>query len=292
MQLGETGVHGDRVRGRKSALSLLIGLSIILGGCNSTDALVPPLDVGVSSNSTPLTQTDLDRASANADQYASRQHARAPTPDYSSNSYQPSYNAQNTLDAQAEALQSQDRAPQQQLSSRLYQQPAPGSGPQQNQMLPAPVQPDSDQTAVSLAEQEAIAPQPDQTVNLAPPGRPGTIRFLPIIGAPVSAVTPLSRELGSAARSSGLTILPSADENASNILKGYLSAFEDGDNVNIVYVWDILDSAGNRLHRLQGQQSAPKDGNDPWASASTEVMQEIARKTIADYSQWKNDHKN
>ena len=38
-----------------------------------------------------------------------------------------------------------------------------------------------------------------------------TIRFLPIIGAPVEAVTPLSKRLGAEARTNGLTVIAFAD---------------------------------------------------------------------------------
>jgi hypothetical protein len=271
-------------------------MATALAGCNSTDALIPQVDVGVTTQSTPLTQRDLDRAASDSDQYANYRSA----PSQQSNSYQAqssNYPPQNTLEAQAQALQSD----QPRLSTRLYQQMPAGSEPQQSQMLPAPVQSDEqDRTGQSEQPmdmqqpvQQAVQPQPQtQQASVAPQGAKGTIRFLPIIGAPLAAVTPLSRELGNSARSSGLTILSSSDTAAENILKGYLSAFEDGDNVNVVYVWDVLDGSGNRLHRLQGQQSAPKQGSDPWASANPQLMQEIAKTSIASYIQWKSDHGN
>lgn len=142
---------------------------------------------------------------------------------------------------------------------------------------------------------QAVARQPgqpvpaearQQTAALAPSGS-GSIRFLPIIGAPVQAVTPLSRQLGAEARSKGLTILPSADTSANNILKGYLSAFADGGKVTIVYVWDILDANGARLHRLQGQETVASRGGDPWSAVTDSVMQKIAARTLDDYQAWR-----
>ncbi|MGG2478144.1 hypothetical protein ACNVD4_22470, partial [Rhizobium sp. BR5] len=118
-----------------------------------------------------------------------------------------------------------------------------------------------------------------------------SIRFLPIIGAPVQAVTPLSRQLGAEARAKGLTIRASNDNSAENILKGYFSAFADGGKVNIVYVWDILDANGTRLHRLQGQEAVAAKGSDPWAAATDRVMQDIAAKTLSEYASWKQSHR-
>lgn len=238
----------------------------------------------MTTQSTPLTQQDLDRASSNADQYARNHTRQQPTAAQQSSSYQQSYPPpQNTLEAQAQALQSGQQQPQQQLSTRLYQQQPEGSQPAQSQILPA---------AVAQQPPAQMQQPAQQETQVAARGESGTIRFLPIIGAPMAAVKPLSQELGTAARSSGLTILPSSDRAADNILKGYLSAFEDGNNVNVVYVWDVLDSAGNRLHRLQGQQSARKTGRDPWDAANAPLMQEIARATISNYVEWKRNHGN
>ncbi len=115
----------------------------------------------------------------------------------------------------------------------------------------------------------------------------GAIRFLPIIGAPVQAVTPLSRQLGAQARANGLTIRPSGDTGTEQILKGYFSAFADEGKVTVIYVWDVLDGTGNRLHRMQGQAVVPAKGSDPWAAVPASTMEEIAVKTIQDYLSWR-----
>lgn len=120
-----------------------------------------------------------------------------------------------------------------------------------------------------------------------------------MIGAPVEAVTPLSRRLGSDARASGLVIRPSNDASAEEILKGYFSAFEGngpkGRQVTIVYVWDVLDQTGNRLNRMQGQEVVPVRSatreSDPWAAVPAATMELIAAKTISDYLNWRDSRR-
>lgn len=217
-------------------------IALLLSACNTTDALTPQVDVGHgNTQSTPVTQGDLDQMAAAAD----RGPAGAPT-------QVPAYAPQNTRQAQAQAM----------TGGVQYGQPI-----QQQQTTQAPVR--------------------NQTASLPAASASGTIRFLPIIGAPVQAVTPLSRQLGAEARAKGLTIRPSGDTTAENILKGYLSAFADGSNITIVYVWDVLDANGARLHRLQGQETVPARGSDPWAAASDSTMQKIAVRTLNDYQSWK-----
>ena len=227
-------------------------MMLALSGCNTTEALTPQVDVGHNaSQSTPVTQGDLDQMAAAAD--------RAPTGAPATATSVPAYAPQNSLQAQAQALS----------NGSQYGEPL-----RQNQTATQP----------PAAAQPAAA---QQTALLAPASSANSIRFLPIIGAPVQAVTPLSRQLGAEARAKGLTIRASNDNSAENILKGYFSAFADGAKVNVVYVWDILDANGVRLHRLQGQETVAAKGSDPWAAVTDRVMQDIAAKTLNDYSSWK-----
>ncbi|MCZ7933788.1 hypothetical protein O9X90_15850 [Agrobacterium leguminum] len=227
-------------------------MMLALSGCNTTEALTPQVDVGHNaSQSTPVTQGDLDQMAAAAD--------RAPMGAPATATSVPAYAPQNSLQAQAQALS----------NGSQYGEPL-----RQNQTAAQP----------PAAAQPAPA---QQTASLAPASSANSIRFLPIIGAPVQAVTPLSRQLGAEARAKGLTIRASNDNSAENILKGYFSAFADGAKVNVIYVWDILDANGVRLHRLQGQETVAAKGSDPWAAVTDRVMQDIAAKTLNDYSSWK-----
>lgn len=248
-----------RSRPHTSAPAAIILLCLALASCNRTDALIPPMDIGVTGSTSPMTQSDLDRASQVADAYQA-----APQTSYNN----PVYSApQNTLQAQAKSLN----------DGAQYAEPA-------QQTLKAP------QETYSKASDETSAPI-TETASLSTTQANGSVRFMPIIGAPVNAVTPLSRQLGAEARDRGITIRASNDTNTDNILKGYLSAFEDGDKVNIVYVWDILDNEGARLHRLQGQKSVASKGGDPWSSVNDAVMQAIANSTMNDYIVWKQANK-
>jgi hypothetical protein len=114
------------------------------------------------------------------------------------------------------------------------------------------------------------------------------LQFAPIIGAPVEKVTPLSRELTAAAKAKGLTIVPSADTNPSQILKGYFSLLNESGKVTVVYVFDVLDNSGNRLHRIQGQEStAASSATASWESVPDALMTKIADATIAGFVAWR-----
>ncbi|OWV70094.1 hypothetical protein ATY77_18810 [Rhizobium sp. R634] len=249
-----------------------------LTACNTTDALTPQVDIGDSSGparSSPVTQTEAESlAGARQPAFAAntRQSGYHPAYDQTQRTYQPGSGAPpTTMQEQADAL------------SRNGSSPA-ASAPIEEQSLPPPTS--GGEPAVPPAEPQ----QPQQTAALDPGGssaRGNTVRFLPIIGAPVQAVTPLSRQLGAEARSHGLSIKSSNDASSDYILKGYLSAFSDDGKVTVVYVWDILDNGGARLHRIQGQESVPTAAADPWAGVPASVMQQIGSKTIAEFTSWR-----
>ncbi|MFB9948074.1 hypothetical protein ACFFP0_04395 [Rhizobium puerariae] len=237
-------------------------LAVALSSCNTTEALTPQANVGGGSGtaSAPVTQADTERMarSAQPETYGARQGGYRTGP-------------QNTLEAQARALETGSSV------SPASSGPAPQWNGQGQQQAAQPPQ-----------EQPPATAAPSQQASLPPSGASGgTVRFLPIIGAPVQAVTPLSRQLGAQARAGGLTIRPSGDTSTENILKGYFSAFVDGNKVTVIYVWDILDNSGARLHRMQGQESVPAKGSDPWAAVPASTMEAIAGKTIQDYLSWR-----
>jgi hypothetical protein len=260
----------------------------LLSACNTTDALTPLVDIGDTSGSvrsSPVTQRDVERMAGTAP----RRQAFASEPPqgtYQQGGYHPAYIKQGyrqgtgtpptTMEAQALALDGDARPPAASapIKGKTLSEPVSNAEAEEQDMLEQPArQQPAQQSQTAMLNQGT--------------SRGATVRFLPIIGAPVQAVTPLSRQLGAEARSHGLSIKSSNDNSSSYILKGYLSAFSDSGKVTVVYVWDVLDNSGSRLHRIQGQESVPSAAQDPWAAVPASVMQQIASKTITEFSSWR-----
>lgn len=224
----------------------------LLAGCNTPETLTPQAEIPNAGDSAQQ-EVATDRRTVRNE---TADNTAQPV-EVASNTYPP----QNTLEAQAAALE-------------------------RGEPNPSLTKPDENATLGANLYKTNPAVKPVNSLYAASASK-DSIRFLPIIGAPVAAVTPLSRELGNSARSNGLTIKRSTDETAEHVLKGYLSAFSDGKKVTVVYVWDVLDNAGARLHRIQGQEAVGAKGSDAWSSVPPEVMQQIGTSTIAEYLRWK-----
>ena len=279
------------------AILTVAGFCLALSACNTTDALTPPEAIG-DVGSSPVTQGDVERmatAPQRRQTYPGTQDSYGYQQQTSQQAYQPqSYGGGGSLDDQASALRSNGTNP---YASRPLDDGRTASiAPADTQTSQTDEQSEADRRLSEEPQQQpqqqaADDQQPEQQQASLPPaaGAGGnSIRFLPIIGAPVEAVTPLSRQLGADARSLGLTIKSSSDASAGYILKGYLSAFEDGPQISVTYVWDVLDNSGNRLHRIQGAESAPLKRGDPWTAVPPAVMQKIASKTMSEFNSWRN----
>lgn len=139
----------------------------------------------------------------------------------------------------------------------------------------------------------AVDSQGPQFPNLTPASpasasAPVRLQFAPIIGAPVEEVTPLSRRLTMRAKEKKLDIFPQSEKNITHVLKGYFSLLNENGKVTVVYVFDVIDTAGNRLTRIQGQESvAASSATASWESVPATVMEKIADRTIDDFAAWR-----
>ncbi|RWC96174.1 MAG: hypothetical protein E5V58_12920 [Mesorhizobium sp.] len=113
------------------------------------------------------------------------------------------------------------------------------------------------------------------------------LQVAPIVGASVESAAPLTAELQTRARQRGITLAGSTDQTATHVLKGYFSAISEGSDTTVIYVWDIYDPSGNRLHRINGEQKAPSvKGGDGWTAVAPATMQGIADQTIDQFAAW------
>jgi len=111
------------------------------------------------------------------------------------------------------------------------------------------------------------------------------LHFDPIVGATVDVATPLTERLAARARARGITLTGSADSSTTHVMKGYFSTISEGQQTTVLYVWDVYDPSGSRLHRINGKQEAGGKG-EGWNAVSASAMQAIADDTISQLVAW------
>lgn len=112
------------------------------------------------------------------------------------------------------------------------------------------------------------------------------IAVLPLEGAPQTAMTSLSRSLKNYASNRGLNLQVNSRSGATYQVKGYFSALNDGSGTLLVYVWDVLDQSGRRVHRINGQERSGTSRSDPWLAITDNELGRVADRTAAGLKAW------
>ena len=138
----------------------------------------------------------------------------------------------------------------------------------------------SDPAAVSAA---AAAPARGQAAAIRTSAK---VQFAPVIGTSPGSVNPLASRLMARAAQRGIAVSQTGDATTTHVIKGYFSAFTEQRETTVIYVWDVLDPAGHRLHRIQGQQKVAAAQGEGWNSVTPQTMEAIADRTIDDLATW------
>ncbi len=146
--------------------------------------------------------------------------------------------------------------------------PAPAASPAFPLATPAPGQPGASAGDVAAITTDA------------------RVQFAPVVGAPANAATPLAGRLSARAGAHGIALVGTGDSSATLVMKGYFSAISDSGQTTVIYVWDVTDPAGTRVHRIQGQAKAPSSGADGWDDVRPATMESIADETIDRLATW------
>ncbi len=126
----------------------------------------------------------------------------------------------------------------------------------------------------------AIPPQNSAAVTSA------RVHIAPIVGTSVTAASSLSDRLAARASQRGIRMIGASDQTATHMLKGYFTPLVEGKETTVIYVWDVYDPSGNRIHRISGQQKSPSAGGFGWDAVPAASMQAIGDATINQLATW------
>lgn len=113
--------------------------------------------------------------------------------------------------------------------------------------------------------------------------------FATVDGAPIAILREMSTALNRAATAKKLSVVPIGDAARTYEVRGYLSAIGDTNGTTLVYVWDVVDMRGARLHRVSGQVAGRAASGDPWSGITSETVAAAAARTITAFDDWVND---
>jgi hypothetical protein len=132
------------------------------------------------------------------------------------------------------------------------------------------------------------APEPAQ-VRVAE-GKPvaQVVAFRAPLGPPDDVGAELTRQLDQTAAEQSVALIVDGAGRADHMLRGYVTAMRRGPQVNVTWLWDVLDTSGKRLTRISGDEmlKGSVNANQPWSAVTPAVSRVIAQRTMAQYLQW------
>ncbi|WP_029076365.1 hypothetical protein [Kaistia adipata] len=141
----------------------------------------------------------------------------------------------------------------------------------------------------TLSTSQPAAPAPTDTTQPTLPAVPfatAKFSFAPVTGAPAHILSNLSNQLAKEAVAQNVALVPSGDTQANYVIKGYLSAVGDSSGTILVYVWDVFDASGRRVHRISGQETSANGSQDPWLGIDNSSISNVARRTVSALVAW------
>jgi len=141
-------------------------------------------------------------------------------------------------------------------------------------------------TLSSSQSATTVSPEASKPVLPAVPFATAKFSFAPVTGAPAHILSNLSTQLAHEAVAQNVALVPSGDAQASYVIKGYLSAVGDSSGTILVYVWDVFDAGGRRVHRISGQEMTNNGSQDPWLGIDGTAISNVARRTITALVAW------
>jgi hypothetical protein len=112
--------------------------------------------------------------------------------------------------------------------------------------------------------------------------------FAKVTGGPGDLITTFNDSIKSDAKARKLNVVPEDDPNLTYRVRGYVSAVGGLTGTVLVYVLDVLDSRGVRIHRISGQELGLPTAGDPWAGIKDAIVKDAAQRAIDDLVAWVN----
>lgn len=129
-----------------------------------------------------------------------------------------------------------------------------------------------------------VAGQPTATTSNS---QTAQISIAPVIGAPDAVAKQLQTQLTSDIEAQRISVAKSPNETSQYTLRGYVVSARERGRTKVSYIWDVTDSAGQRVNRITGEEViSGARSSDPWAAVSPQVVGTISKKTVGSLSTW------
>ena len=113
-----------------------------------------------------------------------------------------------------------------------------------------------------------------------------TFSLDPFKSFPGNFADSLAESLVVKAKTRQIRISRSLRKVSTHTIIGQISAVGGDNGTVILYAFDIVDSNGERVYRINGQETAGGSSGDPWLGAHSGTINNISEKVVSELKAW------
>jgi hypothetical protein len=117
-------------------------------------------------------------------------------------------------------------------------------------------------------------------------GKGVVVQFLPFSGVPVNTADAIYKAVRGRADVEHVTLALRLDEPATYRVRTLINAVGSANVSTFVFVVEIYDVAGKRVHRFAGQEYGSAPSGDPWSGIDGETEQHLAERILIGVKAW------
>lgn len=144
-------------------------------------------------------------------------------------------------------------------------------------------------TAVTEAyEQTSLTGNIDHLAPwVAPDKSMGTVfQFLPFSGVPVNTADAIYKTIRGHASEEGIVLALRLDEPSTFRVRTLINAVGTADASTFIFIVEIYDVAGKRVHRFVGQEYGVAPSGEPWSGIDSDTERHLGDRILAGVKAW------
>jgi hypothetical protein len=112
------------------------------------------------------------------------------------------------------------------------------------------------------------------------------IQFLPFSGVPVNTADAIYKTIRSRAGDENISLALRLDEPATYRIRTLINAVGTTDVSTFIFIVEIYDVAGKRLHRFVGQEYGTAPSGEPWSGIDSDTERHLGERILAGVKAW------
>lgn len=147
---------------------------------------------------------------------------------------------------------------------------------------------EANMAANQVFEQSSLTDNVDHLSPWTAPekGKGTVVQFLPFSGVPVNTADAIYKVIRARAANENINLALRLDEPATYRVRTLINAVGSADVSIFIFIVELYDVSGKRVHRFVGQEYGAAPGSEPWSGIDAETERHIGDRILYGIKDW------